>query len=493
MSSFYDFSILPDILEIFKVNNLIIFNVNDKELIKQIKVYNCHVDLINIYDKNHVDENCLDVLSNLNNYDAIFIGGDANWYTVFNELDIIHKNNINFPLVFICNNKFPNKRRDSYFNPNSIPLEYRQNYVNNFPIYYNDKKINITDGYFHACDENTSNNGVLTAIEDFISTNSSIGIMNINFINEITILYHKIQINQKRVNVIIKNIKSKEVNYIDFSDKILENDLLLSHINNYDLYNEEFKFSEVELDNIIKNYENKFNLQNSEINYKNSQIENIKSEVYLKESQIKNFESMLINKDKKIDNLVNQIENINTNFNNKQNVFYEKINTEKKRNNSFTEQLSVKNDEIDLLKNELDHVRNSYTKQLSKLENKEYCISCYKKEISNSKLAIKCLQTNVLIKKILSPLAYLYLIFKSSPKEVYLNIKLYQALKNCNCFDIGFYLGNNSDLINSKWCKFFSLELHYVCAGFKEGRIFNKKFINRKTKKGLLEYLGDNG
>ena len=66
---------------------------------------------------------------------------------------------------------------------------------------------------------------------------------------------------------------------------------------------------------------------------------------------------------------------------------------------------------------------------------------------------------------------------------------MYKSLKNSKCFDIGFYLNNNPDLIESKWCKFFSPELHYVCKGFDEGRLFNKKYFNRNSKKELLKYI----
>ena len=137
----------------------------------------------------------------------------------------------------------------------------------------------------------------------------------------------------------------------------------------------------------------------------------------------------------------------------------------------------------------IDSLEHSYLNQLSKIDNKEYCISCYKDEISNNHLEIKYLKNNTLTKKILSPVAYLYLILKSNPKEISLNIKLYQTLKDSKCFDIGFYLNNNEDLINSKWCKYFSPELHYVCRGFSENRLFNKKYFNRNSKKELLKYL----
>ena len=124
-----------------------------------------------------------------------------------------------------------------------------------------------------------------------------------------------------------------------------------------------------------------------------------------------------------------------------------------------------------------------------KIDNNEYCVSCYKEELSNTHLEISYLRNNTFTKKILSPVAYLYLILKSNPKEISLNIKLYKALKDSKCFDIGFYLNKNKDLINSTWCKYFSPELHYVCNGFNEDRVFNKKNFNRNSKKELLDYL----
>ena len=92
-------------------------------------------------------------------------------------------------------------------------------------------------------------------------------------------------------------------------------------------------------------------------------------------------------------------------------------------------------------------------------------------------------------KKILSPLSYIYLVFKSNPKEVSINYKLYKAIKNSKCFDIGFYLNNNKDIQDSNWCKYFSPELHYVCKGFNEERKFNKKYFNRNSKEELLDYI----
>ena len=89
----------------------------------------------------------------------------------------------------------------------------------------------------------------------------------------------------------------------------------------------------------------------------------------------------------------------------------------------------------------------------------------------------------------MSPLSYLILLFKFKPNELSLNIKLYKVLKNSNCFDVGYYLKNNNDILESRWCKYFSPELHYLCYGFYENRKFNKKYFNMDSKESLLEYL----
>ena len=114
------------------------------------------------------------------------------------------------------------------------------------------------------------------------------------------------------------------------------------------------------------------------------------------------------------------------------------------------------------------------------INNNEFAIHNYKIETD-----IKRLENEINYLKD----CYLYLIVKSKPKEISLNIKLYRTLKNSKCFDIGFYLHKNKDLINSKWCKYFSPELHYICNGFEEDRTFNKKYFNRNSKKELLEYV----
>lgn len=98
--------------------------------------------------------------------------------------------------------------------------------------------------------------------------------------------------------------------------------------------------------------------------------------------------------------------------------------------------------------------------------------------------------TSKLSKRFFSYFSYFYLIIKSKPSEIKLNIDLYNSLKKSDTFDIGFYLYTYPDLINSKICNLFSPELHYVCFGFKEGRLFNPSFLTTvDDKKSLIKLL----
>ena len=542
MNEFYNIDAISKILKAFKVNNAIISGIKDENLINSILKYNASFTHINTNNSNCISENPLNALRKFENYDAIFIDDDANWYTLINELKIIKNTNHEFPLVLICNNNFPNKRRDSYLNPDNIPANFRQEYTNKLTISFNNEKIIISDGFYHACDENTPKNGVSTAIEDFLDENSHIGTIKINFIKEICILYSKSQINQKRIKIIEKNIQTDKNNDINLSDTLIENEMLISYINKYELFDDNLIDMESEIskkDSIIKDYETKIRHQTNQINLNDSKISGFESNLSLKESQIKNIEIKLVNRDRKINDLENQLKTAKTDLNtleqetNNKNDKINNLENQLKTANSdfdflaqkinetadeFSKRESNYNTKIDSLNNkikqnkidfkntenelnkqiktnnkeltdQLNTFKRSYTKNLSELDHEKYCISCLKEEITNNQIEIEYLKNNNITKKILSPIGYLYLIIKSKPKEISLNIKLYQTLKNSKCFDIGFYLHSNEDLIKSKWCKYFSPELHYICKGFEEDRTFNKKYFNRNSKKELLKYL----
>ena len=556
MNDFYNSDAISKILKAFKVNNVIISGIKDENLINSILKYNATFTHINTNNSNCISENPLNALRKFENYDAIFIDDDANWYTLINELKIIKNTNSEFPLVFICNNNFPNKKRDSYSNPDNIPDNFRQEYSDKLTINFNNEKNIISDGFYHACDENTPKNGVSTAIEDFLDKNSHIGTIKINFTKEICILYPKSQINQKRIKIIEKNIQTDKNNDLNMSDKLIENQILLSYINKHKISDDNLIDMNPEIsknDGIIKDYETKIRHQTNQIDLKDSEISRFESDLSLKESQIKNIEIKLVNRDRKINDLENQLKTAKTDLNTLENqlktaktdlnTLEQESNNKNDKINTLENQLKTANSDFDFLarkinetadefskresdyNNEIGSLNNkikqnkidfkntenklnkqiktnnkeltdqlntfkrSYTKNLSELDHEKYCISCLREEITNNKIEIEYLKNNSITKKILSPIGYLYLIIKSKPKEISLNIKLYQTLKNSKCFDIGFYLHDNKDLIKSKWCKYFSPELHYICKGFEEDRTFNKKYFNRNSKKELLEYL----
>lgn len=547
MFNYYSLDIIPIILTRFKVSKILATNLPDEKISEQILNYcECNnafyevLDSENILNSDFSNNFVLDELPNLKDFDAIFLNDDPNWYTVFNELNIIEDNNPEFPLVFICNDIFPHKRRDSYINPDWIPAEFLNNYSKNLD--YNG--ITLRDEFFHASEENTPHNGVSTAIEDFINEHSSIGIMDIRLLNGITILYHKDNISYIRLGRLAEEIEGYELEFDNVADNFVENHILTNHIIKFNLVGEDvdfidnYKIKINEKDKIINDFENKIEIHNAELSLKDSKIENLSSEIDLSEIKFKNIESKLTNKNFEIDNLNNQLNDINIEINSLKSEFSQRETTFKNRELDLTNQInSLKsnisrieereselknqlriannkiNDNVVQLNNqneniilkdnqikinelrltetldELNSIKRQYINQLSKLDNKNYCISCYKEEIDNNHVEIEYLKNDTLTKKLLSPFAYVYLIFKSKPGELSLNFKLYKAIKNSKCFDIGFYLNNNKDIQESKWCRYFSPELHYVCNGFNEERTFNKKYFNRNSKKELLDYI----
>ena len=477
MNGYYNSDIIPVILKEFNVKNIVISGLSDNETVNQISSYcdvcddvSCiEIDLNDNSKEEIINDFTLNVLPNLSNYDAIFLNDDPNWYTVYNELNIIKNNNLKFPLVFICHSVFPHKRRDSYIDPEVIPKDFLNEYCDTLIC----DDIVIHDDFFHAVKDNTSKNGVLTAIEDFMAENSSIGIMNIKFLNGMSVLYFKNFISENRIKRLFEEIEDKEIEY-NFSDDIVRNKVLTNHISKFKLNDADsdivgnFKSELDEKERVLNEFENKIRLNNQELSLKDSQISDMSSKLDFKETQLKISEFRLVNRDIEIDKLNNQLQNANDKIDNLENTL-----SNSKRDFEYKER----------------EFKSKYVNQFSKLDSNTYSISCYKNEIENNKLEIEYYKKNGLARKLLSPLAYAYMILKSRPRELPVNFKLYRAMKSSKCFDIGFYLNNNKDISDSKWCRYFSPELHYICNGFDENRKFNKKYYNTNSKKELLDYL----
>jgi predicted O-methyltransferase YrrM len=123
--------------------------------------------------------NSLDVLPRLTDtYDCLIIDGDHNWYTVMNELDQIRQRALLRPggVIFFHDVEWPYARRDMYYQPETIPHEYRQEYERR-GIIRGRSELADTGGtnseYCNAVREGGPRNGVLQAIEDFIAKHPS--------------------------------------------------------------------------------------------------------------------------------------------------------------------------------------------------------------------------------------------------------------------------------------------------------------------------------
>jgi hypothetical protein len=118
----------------------------------------------------------LDALGEIADADAVILDGDHNWYTVFHELRLLERNAQQaerpFPLTMLHDIGWPYARRDLYYSPETVPAEFRHPHevgglLPGDPSLHEDAGINAM--LDHALSEGTPRNGILTAIEDFLS------------------------------------------------------------------------------------------------------------------------------------------------------------------------------------------------------------------------------------------------------------------------------------------------------------------------------------
>ncbi len=121
-----------------------------------------------------VRETSLEALPKLPIADAVVIDGDHNYYTVSEEIRLIAERATTdgspLPLLLFHDVCWPHARRDNYFAPDQIPAEHRQPFRNG-GVYPGDPVLR-DDGlpYTNVAErEGGPRNGVLTAVEDFVS------------------------------------------------------------------------------------------------------------------------------------------------------------------------------------------------------------------------------------------------------------------------------------------------------------------------------------
>jgi hypothetical protein len=112
----------------------------------------------------------LEALPLIERPDAVLIDGDHNWYTVTEELRLLERMSTLWPVTFVHDIGWPYGRRDMYYEPESIPAEYRQPYARSgmvpgrSPLSPDGRNAVLAN----ATHEGGPRNGVLTAVEDFM-------------------------------------------------------------------------------------------------------------------------------------------------------------------------------------------------------------------------------------------------------------------------------------------------------------------------------------
>ena len=117
----------------------------------------------------------LKVIPGLQRFQVGLLDGDHNWYTVYNELkqiEALHgSDGAEFPLLFLHDVGWPYGRRDLYYDPDTIPAEFRQPYARQGILpgkseLHAERGMNIE--LCNATHSGGPRNGVLTGIEDFV-------------------------------------------------------------------------------------------------------------------------------------------------------------------------------------------------------------------------------------------------------------------------------------------------------------------------------------
>lgn len=124
----------------------------------------------------------LEALPSIEDAEVVFIDGDHNWHTVYNELATLAEvsKDGQFPVVVLHDVAWPYGRRDLYYEPDRIPEPHRQPY-RQAGIRPGREDLDPDGGLnFHLRNAVVSGgprNGVLTAIEDFIHDNDGVGFL----------------------------------------------------------------------------------------------------------------------------------------------------------------------------------------------------------------------------------------------------------------------------------------------------------------------------
>jgi hypothetical protein len=118
-----------------------------------------------------------DALAEMDPADAYVVDGDHNYFTVEGELRLIAERAADSMPLLLCHDVcWPHARRDSYYAPETIPGEHRQAITEGAYVYPGIAGTH-EGGLIYpwaATTEGGPENGVLTAIEDFVSAHDDL-------------------------------------------------------------------------------------------------------------------------------------------------------------------------------------------------------------------------------------------------------------------------------------------------------------------------------
>jgi methyltransferase family protein len=123
-------------------------------------------------------ETSLEALRRIDLPDAVIVDGDHNYYTVSEELRLIAERagDRALPLLVLHDVGWPHGRRDDYFDPELVPEDRRQPIAPDGGLHPDEPGIDPEGMPYRwpAAREGGARNGVLTAVEDFVSERSHV-------------------------------------------------------------------------------------------------------------------------------------------------------------------------------------------------------------------------------------------------------------------------------------------------------------------------------
>lgn len=108
--------------------------------------------------------------------DFVFLDGDHNWFTVYNELQNLFaravESGVAPPVIAMHDMAWPYARRDMYYDPVAIPEADRHPFMSRGIVPGQSELVDdgINGKFNNALHEGGPSNGVLTAVEDFVAS-----------------------------------------------------------------------------------------------------------------------------------------------------------------------------------------------------------------------------------------------------------------------------------------------------------------------------------